>query len=69
MGLRVSADGALLGWQAGWLAWLVNLLRQMRDASGSEASKQQQKATADVVGVSHETHPRLLQACLPAHRP
>lgn len=46
----------------GWLAWLMTLLRQLRDASNSEAATVQQKAAADAVGVSHETHPRLLQA-------
>ena len=53
------------------MAWLMKLLRQLRDASNSEAAMVQQKAVADAVGVSHETHPRLLQARprsqLPAH--
>jgi len=48
--------------QAGWMTWLNGLLRMLRDASGSGAVAAQQKATANSVGVTHDSHPRMLQA-------
>ena len=44
------------------MTWLNGLLRMLRDASGSGAVAAQQKATANSVGVTHDSHPRMLQA-------